>query len=126
MTFLSRATAHAPGSIGNLGPGLDVLGAALMGVYDSVTAEWCEGSGVSVLDSGHPDLPTDPARHTSAIAAAAGLRAAGPSVSMAERGIGLTVRKGLPLSAGQGKRGVGCRRGRRGTCRSAPPRKPSS
>jgi len=72
-----------------------------MGVYDSVTAEWCEGSGISVLDSGHPDLPTDPALHTSAIAAAAVLRSAGPTAA-AERGIGLTVRKGLALSAGQG------------------------
>lgn len=102
MTFLSRVTAHAPGSIGNLGPGLDVLGAAVMGAYDSVTAEWCDGSGVSVLDSGHPDLPTDPALHTSAIAAAAVVRAAGPDASSGDRGIGLTIRKGLPLSAGQG------------------------
>jgi homoserine kinase len=102
MTFLSRATAHAPGSIGNFGPGLDVLGAALMGIYDSVTAEWCEGSGISVLDSGHADLPTDPARHASAIAAAAVVRIAGPSSSTTDRGIGLTVRKALPLSAGQG------------------------
>lgn len=101
MTFLSRATAHAPGSIGNFGPGLDVLGAAIMGVYDSVTAEWCGGSGISVLDSGHADLPTEPSRHASAIAAAAVVRAAG-SASTTDRGIGLTIRKGLPLSAGQG------------------------
>jgi homoserine kinase len=98
MSFLSRATAHAPGSIGNLGPGLDVLGAAVMGVYDSVTAEWCGESGITVLDSGHADLPSDPALHASAIAAAAVLRSSGTS----DRGIALTVRKGLALSSGQG------------------------
>lgn len=102
MTFLSRVTAHAPGSIGNLGPGLDVLGAAVMGSYDSVTAEWCDQSGITVLDAGHPDLPRDPALHASAIAAAAVLRTSGSGSGGTDRGIGLTVRKGLPLSAGQG------------------------
>ena len=77
MTFLSRVTAHAPGSIGNLGPGLDVLGAAVMGSYDSVTAEWCDQSGITILDAGHPDLPRDPSLHASAIAAAAVLRTSG-------------------------------------------------
>ena len=32
-----RVRAFAPGGIGNLGPGLDVLGCAVTGVGDSVT-----------------------------------------------------------------------------------------
>lgn len=103
MTFLNRATAHAPGSIGNIGPGLDVLGAALAGVWDSVSAEWLDEPGVKVLESGHPELPTDPSRHASAIAAAAVLTATTAATgSFGGRGVGLTVKKGLPLEAGQG------------------------
>lgn len=99
MTFLNRATAHAPGSIGNLGPGLDVLGAAIAGNWDSVTAEWLDSPGLKVLDSGHPELPSDPTRHASAIAATAVLTSTG---SLGSKGVGLTVRKGLPLAGGQG------------------------
>lgn len=103
MTFPLRATAHAPGSIGNLGPGLDVLGAAITGVGDSVTAEWSATSGVTVLESGHPDLPTDATCHTAALAASAVLQlAADLEVRLPPRGIALTVRKGLPLAGGQG------------------------
>lgn len=102
MPLPSRVTAHAPGSIGNLGPGLDVLGAAVMGLYDSVCAEWAEEPGVTLVDSGHAELPSDPERHASAIAARAVLLMAGPAANPMNRGVGLTVRKGLPLAAGQG------------------------
>lgn len=103
MTFPQRVTAHAPGSIGNLGPGLDVLGAAFTGASDSVTAEWFGEEGVTILDSGHPSLPTRADEHTSGLAALAVLeRARANGVKLPHRGIGLTTRKGLPLSGGQG------------------------
>jgi homoserine kinase len=103
MTFLGRATAHAPASIGNLGPGLDVLGAALAGPCDTVTAEWSREPGVTVTDSGHPDLSSNPEEHTSAIAARAALRMAmDRGVRIPPRGLALQVIKGIPLSAGQG------------------------
>ena len=103
MMLPLRATAHAPGSIGNLGPGLDVLGAAVTGVGDSVTAEWGSNPGVAIADPGHADLPTDPERHTAGIAALAVLRAAADlEVRLPHRGIVLSVRKGLPLCGGQG------------------------
>ena len=103
MTTGARYHATAPGSIGNLGPGLDVLGCAIAGARDEVTAEWCEAPGVSVLDPGHPDLPSSPSRHTAAIAAAAVLhRAIQRGITLRAPGIALTVRKGLPLSGGQG------------------------
>ena len=98
-----RVRAFAPASIGNLGPGLDVLGCAVTGPGDTVIAEWCEDDGIVVRDAGHPELPTDPALHSSAIAAAAVLRQAlGGGMMPGGRGIALTVKKELPLSAGQG------------------------
>ena len=99
----TRVVVSVPGGIGNLGPGLDVLGCAVAGLRDEVTAEWSDVDGISLLDAGHPELPTDPARHTSAIAASAVLdlvRRRGAVLPAA--GIALTVRKSLPLSGGQG------------------------
>ncbi len=90
--------AFSPGSIGNLGPGLDVLGCAVTGAGDRVHARWTDGHAIVLEDAGHPDLPTDPAKHACAIAANAVLRACNAT----ERGLCLRVTKGLPLSAGQG------------------------
>ena len=99
----TRVVVSVPGGIGNLGPGLDVLGCAVAGLRDEVTAEWCDTPGVTVRDAGHPELPTDPARHTSAIAASAVLDVARQiRASLPAPGIALTVRKALPLSGGQG------------------------
>lgn len=98
-----RVRVFAPASIGNLGPGLDVLGCAVTGAGDTVIAEWCDEPGIVVRDPGHLELPTDPALHSSAIAASAVLRQAlGGGVRAPAPGIALTVRKELPLSAGQG------------------------
>ena len=103
MSFPTRATAYAPGSIGNFGPGLDVLGCAVEGACDTVSAEFTDARGVTVVDPGHPSLSTDPTMHASAIAAMAVVRRAthlGATTPAA--GIALHVTKGLPLSAGQG------------------------
>lgn len=93
----TRAVAFAPGSIGNVGPGLDVLGLAVAGAGDTVEIAWHDGGGMLVADAGHPDLPREADRNTAAIAAAAVFVRAGVS-----RGAVLTVTKGLPLSGGQG------------------------
>jgi homoserine kinase len=99
----TRVVVSVPGGIGNLGPGLDVLGCAVAGLRDEVTAEWCEAPGVSLLDPGHPELPSDPARHTSTIAASAVLDVMRRrEARLPAPGIALTVRKSLPLSGGQG------------------------
>lgn len=90
--------AFSPGSIGNLGPGLDVLGCAVTGAGDRVVARWTNGAHLLMENAGHPDLPTDPAKHACAIAAQAVLRACNAE----HRGLSLHVHKGLPLSAGQG------------------------
>jgi homoserine kinase len=93
--------AFAPGGVGNVGPGLDILGLALAGAGDTVRAGWCGESGVSILDAGHPELPREATRHTAGLAALAVAERAGYRQSN-NQGIALTVRKGLPLSGGQG------------------------
>jgi homoserine kinase len=98
-----RVAASVPGGIGNLGPGLDVLGCAIAGLRDEVVAEWSDIPGVTLLDAGHPDLPREPERHTSAIAAAAVIETAkARGITLYAPGIALTVKKALPLSGGQG------------------------
>jgi len=87
----------APGSIGNVGPGLDILGLAVGGLGDVVTAERTESPGVIIDEPGHPALPSDPARHTSGIAAGEVLLRSG-----ARFGLRLRIDKGLPLCGGQG------------------------
>ncbi|MBA3890767.1 MAG: homoserine kinase [Gemmatimonadaceae bacterium] len=94
-----RAT--APGGIGNLGPGLDILGCAVTGLADRVTA-WRDGSaGVRIVAPGHPELPSDPSRHASAIAAQALLERAALE-GQRPFGVALILEKGLPLAGGQG------------------------
>lgn len=92
----AQVRVFAPGSIGNLGPGLDILGLAIDGAGDIVTAER-DAPGVVIEEPGHPALPRDPTRHSSGIAALAVLRMAGVGF-----GIRLRVEKGLPLAGGQG------------------------
>lgn len=98
-----RVIASVPGGIGNLGPGLDVLGCALTGARDEVIAEWSQTAGITIIDAGHPQLPTDPAKNTASIAAAAVMRVATTrGVRVSHPGIAITIKKGLPLSGGQG------------------------
>ena len=94
----TRVRAFAPGSVGNVGPGLDIMGMALAGPGDVVVAERAADPGVSVRDAGHPDLPREAGANTAALAAQAALRLAG----VKDAGIALTIEKGLPLSGGQG------------------------
>ena len=90
--------AYAPGSMGNVGPGIDVLGLALTGAGDAVTAEFSDEPGVVIRDAGHPRLSLQPAENSAGVAAMEVLRRAG----MESRGVALRVEKGLPLSGGQG------------------------
>jgi homoserine kinase len=93
-----RVRAFAPGSVGNVGPGLDIMGMALAGPGDVVIAERVAQPGIIVLNAGHPDLPREAGANTAALAAQAALRLAG----VKDAGIALTIEKGLPLSGGQG------------------------
>jgi homoserine kinase len=103
MTAPRTATAFAPASIGNVGVGFDMLGLAMSGVGDRVTATHTAGKGVSIaqvqgLDGeDHPSLSTDAAMNTASIAVAALWQAVG-----APGGVELVVRKGIPLQSGMG------------------------
>lgn len=92
-----KARVFAPGGIGNVGPGFDILGLAVAGAGDTVTATMSHVPGVAIDDPGHPSLPTDPDRHTSGIAAREVLRRGGAGF-----GVRLSIEKGLPLAGGQG------------------------
>lgn len=99
MTRLARRVrAFAPGSVGNIGPGLDIMGLALTGQGDTVEATWGKVATIVVVDSGHPDLPTDPEHNTAALAAREVLR----HLKVNDAAIELRLIKGLPLSGGQG------------------------
>lgn len=95
---MSRVLAFSPGGIGNLGPGLDILGCVVTGPGDAVEAERRAEPGIVVAEPGHPELPADPERHTAGLAVRAVLRLAGAE----DAGLVLRVEKGLPLSGGQG------------------------
>jgi homoserine kinase len=101
MTSSTGVTAFAPGGVGNVGPGLDIVGLAVAGAGDEVRAEWTDKPGFTVIDPGHPSLPSDPERHAASLAGQAVVAAAGVTIT-GTRGIGLRVRKGLPLCGGQG------------------------
>jgi homoserine kinase len=90
--------AFAPGTVANLGPGLDILALAVEGVGDTVRIERAPEPGITIRDSGHPDIPRDASRNTAGIAAAKVLEYAGAAAT----GLVIDVIKGLPLSGGQG------------------------
>lgn len=94
---MNKATAFAPGSIGNVGPGFDVLGLAFDGAGDTVTVELTRGeSRVDAVTGRDAELvPLDAARNCAAIAANSFLRPFG------YRAI-VSVEKGLPLAGGMG------------------------
>jgi homoserine kinase len=94
-------TAFAPATVSNVGCGFDVLGFALEGPGDEVTARFRPGAaGTLVIDHIVGDggrLPREAARNTAGVAARALLTSLGES-----RGVALTIRKGLPLASGMG------------------------
>ena len=96
-------TAYAPASIGNLGVGFDMLGLALAGIGDRVTARRIDASGITIaevrgLDGElHPYLSTETEHNTASIAAKALWNDYGD-----RHGVELKVHKGVPLQSGMG------------------------
>ena len=95
---MSRATVFAPGSVGNVGPGFDILGLAIDGIGDRVTVELGKSGPVIVRGLDAELVPADPAKNAAAIAAKAMLRKLEPT----ESGLYVTIEKGIPVSAGLG------------------------
>ena len=102
--FSSVVTVFAPASVANFGVGFDVLGAALDGPGDTLTARLSRAPGVRVVsitgDGGR--LPRDPRLNTAAVSAAAVLAELGGSGAGRRVGIELFLEKGLPFSSGLG------------------------
>ncbi|HUR81728.1 MAG TPA: homoserine kinase [Thermoanaerobaculia bacterium] len=92
-----KASAFAPGSIGNVGPGFDVLGLAVDGIGDTVTVELTKGaSRIEDVTGRDADLvPRDAERNCASIAADAYLRPYG------FRSV-VSIQKGLALAGGMG------------------------
>lgn len=93
---MDEVRVYAPGSISNLGPGFDCLGAAFTGRGDTVTARRSPVPGVRVTSVSDARIPTDAARNTSAIAATSALR------GVPGAGMEIAIEKGLPLAGGMG------------------------
>jgi len=87
----------APATIGNIGPGFDVLGMAVRGIGDIVDARRIpRGVKISAI-SPRIKLPRDPAKNTAGIAAVHVLELLGwPG------GVELNIRKGIPSGSGLG------------------------
>ncbi len=97
------ASAFAPASIGNVAVGFDMLGLAIAGVGDRVSARCVAGDRITIAEvhgldgKPHPTLSADEAENTASVAAQALWSAAGE-----EGGVELIVRKGVPLQSGMG------------------------
>jgi len=87
----------SPATIGNIGPGFDVLGLAVGGWGDTVEARKIDsGVVISAIDS-HDELPADPDKNTAGIAAREVLE-----LLREKRGVELKIKKGLPSGSGLG------------------------
>ena len=87
-------TVFAPGSVGNVGPGFDILGLAIDGLGDRVTVELGKSGPVIVRGRDAELVPTDPAKNAASIAANAMIRNRAT--------FQITIDKGLPVSGGMG------------------------
>jgi homoserine kinase len=96
----SRAEAFAPATVANLGVGFDILGLALCEPGDTVEVVPCDEPGAQILDiiGDGGMLPRESANNTACVAATSVLR----MLEIQEHGVGLRVKKGLPLASGLG------------------------
>jgi len=94
---VQRFAAFAPASVGNVGPGFDVLGLAVEGIGDHVAIELIDGpvSSIEVTGIDAELVPADPHTNAAAIAAQAYFDKRG----MRKR-FRMEMRKGIALSAG--------------------------
>lgn len=96
---MDRVRVLAPATIGNIGPGFDVLGLAVRGLGDVVEATRRDrGVVITEVTCWDPTitLTADPEKNTAGIAATETLKALGGG------GVSLKLHKGLPLGSGLG------------------------
>ncbi|TNE89781.1 MAG: homoserine kinase [Deltaproteobacteria bacterium] len=96
---MSAVSAYAPATVANLAAGFDILGLALEGPGDTVTARLSDHPGVRIaaITGDNGVLPRDAEDNTAGIAAISTLKRAGVDV-----GIELSLHKGLPIGSGLG------------------------
>ncbi|MAX31001.1 MAG: homoserine kinase, partial [Candidatus Marinimicrobia bacterium] len=85
---MNSVKVFSPASIGNIGPGFDVLGLAIDGLGDTVEAREISGNEVvidNIFNADH-DISNDPDKNTAGIAAKETLRALGK-----KNGVGLIL-----------------------------------
>lgn len=93
--------AFAPATVSNLACGFDVLGFAIEGVGDVVTARRRSGAGLVIeAIEGAEGIPAEVERNTAGVAARALLESAFPDGDAP--GVGLAIAKGLPAGTGLG------------------------
>lgn len=102
--MLDTVTVFAPATIANLGPGFDVLGVAVEGMGDWVTATRLEEPGITIesIEGDGGRLPLDATTNTAGVAAHEALALVAEALGEVRGGVSLTIRKGLPLGSGLG------------------------
>ena len=94
---LHQVEVVAPASLSNMGPGFDSLGLCITGFADRIAVWPVEKPGVHIQAIEGPPLPRDASRNTAAVAARHVLEMAGYT-----GGIGMRIRKGIPVGSGIG------------------------
>lgn len=100
-----EARAFAPGSVGNVGVGFDVLGHSITGIGDVATVRRIEAPTVriSAIRGAVTDLPLEAARNTAGMA----LIALRESLAL-PFGFEIEIDKGIPLGSGLGGSAASC------------------
>ena len=96
---MNSVKVFAPATIGNIGPGFDVLGLAIEGMGDIVKARNISGNKLiieNILNSDH-DISLDPTKNTAGIAAQKAL-----DLLNIKSGVSLEIIKGMPSGSGLG------------------------
>jgi homoserine kinase len=96
---VDEVRAFGPATVANLGAGFDILGVAVDGLGDVVTARRVAQRGVAPVEILRASvvLPTDPTKNVAGVAAAEVLRRSG-----AQFGVSLSLEKGLGVGTGLG------------------------
>ncbi len=93
---MSWIKVFSPATIGNIGPGFDVLGLAVKGLGDIIEARKIK-SGIKISEITSAELPYDPNKNTAGIAAKEVLK-----LLHTKGGVELKIHKGLPSGSGLG------------------------
>lgn len=94
---MDKIKVFAPASIGNIGPGYDVLGLAVEGIGDWLEAEKIKEGVELQMEDAKIDLSSDANKNTAGIAAAEVLQ-----ILNYPGGVRLKLKKGMPIGSGLG------------------------